>query len=1082
MQKLLSIIFIFVIVISGKNTWGQTVKHPTFGSITNEDGLSQGSVTSICKDQCGIMWFGTHDGLNRYDGNSFEVFRNNPDDTSSISSNNISALLYADGFIWVGTEDNGLNKFDPRTETFERIVFFNPNHEIINNLSITNLLKDQEGAIWAGTKINGLLYIDPTTNNKETFPVKVPSSGNDNVGIIDIEPDGELIWIATFGNGLIKYLPGQGIIGHFYNREQKPGPDFDSLYCVKRGDDGYLWLGGRESFLHKFNTNTEESNSIICSPKNDLVFRSVTAMQVQGDSLWIGTLGGGLHLYHIQSGKSELFSAVAHPKGINFNSLLSLYLDDTKMLWVGTNGKGLNMYHQGTSKFTVFSSDESLGYKIDVHSIRAILEVDGDLLTGGYFGVNRINSETGKKSYFLPNISVYSFCRDAMHDELVWIGTEGISLFNYNMLNGKLNYLILKRTTDKGEEIRIEFYYEIVHYKDDIYFLGTRDGLGVFNSTMQKLTAFYFHDPENTSSINKGEVKSILITPENKIWIGTTGGGISEFDFENGLFTRAENDNIEGSVSSGKVLSLFSGSDKTLWAGTDRGLHRFNDDGPVTTFTTVQGLPNDIIYGILGDKNGCLYLSTNNGLSYFNPQEISFVNFTVKDGLPNNEFNTAAFHQGTSGRFYFGGVSGMISFLPEQLNVPLPPLRPLFSKLYNYNDEMELDTLLSYKSIVTIKPGANFLTFELSAQNYLFPDENYFQYQIPELSNKWINLGRNRTLSFIDQAPGTYNIWLRASMDEVKWQSTGKPLKVIILPWFYETLWFKISFVLLCIAIFSGIFLIRVKFLKQQKDKLKTLVGERTGELQNTNLQLNDEIDIRKKTEHKLREANTTKDKFFSILAHDLRNPFNALLGFSELLSNQWDDFDDNQKLEMVRAIKTNSENTYNLLVNLLDWSRLQRGKMEPLVESVNLYETTNGILMELKGNFELKKQDIQNKVSTEISVSADQFMLATIIRNLISNAIKFTPVGGSIIINSTNNPQSVVCSIIDTGIGMDETTRKKIFDVGSTQSTKGTNGETGTGLGLMIAYEFTNLMQGKLWVESKPGEGSEFHVLLPKA
>jgi len=1083
MKKLLLISVVFMCIYPGIKAWSQKAKYPTFKSITNEDGLSQSNVTSICQDQRGIMWFGTHDGLNRYDGNSFKIFRNNPDDVNSICSNNISTLLHADGYIWIGTLDNGLSRFDPRTESFFHIDFFDTDNRRINNLNIACLLRDDKGVIWAGTERNGLLYFDPGNDLKKIYPVKIPVTIPEHVFIRDIEQDGEVIWIATDRNGLIKFLPGQGIVNHYFDQRIKSRFDYDSLRCVVKGPGDYLWLGTSESYLHKFNTLTGKSVIIEGNPELTLRFRAISALLPQGDSLWIATSNGGLYLYHTKSGESKLYSSAEMPGGVSYNSIRSLYLDDKKILWVGTKGKGINLHHPGTKKFTVFSNNDSRDYNIDFTSVRAILEVDDQVLVGGYHGFNRINLKTGESKHFLPKEAVYVFRKDAHNDNLVWIGTEGGSIFKFDLLTNEIQPIPLRWPIKSSEDMMVRFIFEIVHYRDDIYLVGASAGMGVFHAGQEKLIEFYRHDPENKKSIGRGEIKSVLVTDTKEVWVGSNFGGLSKFNYEQGSFERFENDESSGSITSNKVISILDKPGGDLWVGTHQGLNIFcRDKQKFSSLTTEHGLPNNIVYGILGGNDKDLFLSTNYGLSHLDLTDTSFSNFTVKDGLPSVEFNTAAYHKGESGRYYFGGVSGLVSFLPGELEVNLPQPRPSFSELYVNNDIIKMDTMLQYKSLVTIEPGSDFLTFELSAQNYLFSEESYFQYKIPELSNKWINLGRNNTLSFINHDHGKYNILIRASMDQVNWHNAEKTLTVILLPWFYDTIWFKVLVTFFGLAVLFGLFMLRVRVLKRQENRLIKLVKERTSDLENANLHLNGEIMVRKKTENDLREANNTKDKFFSILAHDLRNPFSALLGFSEILSDQWDEFEDVEKLEMVKAIKSNSENTYNLLVNLLDWSRLQGGKLNPVPERINVYEVAEGVLAELKGNFELKLQQIKNAIPNETIVVADHFMLGTIIRNLLSNAIKYTPMGGRISIQSRNCEQSVICTIEDNGIGIEETSRKKLFDIENANSLSGTDGEIGTGLGLVITYEFTRLINGKLWVESKLGEGSKFNVLLPKA
>nr|NQU89506.1 hypothetical protein [Bacteroidota bacterium] len=407
---------------------------------------------------------------------------------------------------------------------------------------------------------------------------------------------------------------------------------------------------------------------------------------------------------------------------------------------------------------------------------------------------------------------------------------------------------------------------------------------------------------------------------------------------------------------------------------------------------------------------------------------------------------------------------------------------PLFSKFYIYNDEVQPDTVLAHKKHLVIDPDDDFLTFEVAAINYLFPEDNYFQYMIPQFSTEWINLGSNRTIPLINLKPGKYILKLRVSSDNQSWQVNEASLTLFVLPYFYETLWFKIGAFLMTAMVLIGMFLIRVNLLKRQEIKLQTLVDQQTSKLKDTNFQLKEEVVIRRITENLLREANATKDKFFSIIAHDLRNPFNALLGLTEILYDQWDELSDPDKLEMIDTIRKDSENTYKLLVNLLDWSKIQKGAMKPKIEKTNLKETISNTLMELAANVDMKSIRVFNELLNHSYVAADQFMLKTIFRNILSNAIKFTPKEGQIVITSQQKERSVICVVSDTGVGMSESKRKKLFSVENTQSDPGTDGEIGTGLGLVITYEFVRLLDGKIWVESLHGKGTKFFVLIPKS
>ncbi len=329
-------------------------------------------------------------------------------------------------------------------------------------------------------------------------------------------------------------------------------------------------------------------------------------------------------------------------------------------------------------------------------------------------------------------------------------------------------------------------------------------------------------------------------------------------------------------------------------------------------------------------------------------------------------------------------------------------------------------------------------------------------------------------------SPGEYVLKVKASNNDGVWNENPATLKIIVLPRYYETLWFKL---LLVFVVFAGIFtiiIIRFRLINHQKKRLQKLVDERTQELKDAVEELAEEIKERRKTAEELQEANTTKDKFFSIIAHDLRSPFNTLIGFSDLLVDQWPNLDETDKLEFIKRIKKTSENTFNLVDNLLEWSRLQKGTIEFNPVKCNVKFLSKISIEQLQADAELKEIKINIDIPGFLNVFADQNMIDFVFRNLISNAIKFTPRNGNIFVRAKTHDNRIICQVEDTGLGMKPETIENLFKLGSSKSSPGTEGETGTGLGLILCKEFVKKNQGSIWVESEPGSGSKFFFSLP--
>jgi signal transduction histidine kinase/ligand-binding sensor domain-containing protein len=1042
---------------------GQTGSKLQFKSISFADGLSQSIITCIAQDQAGYMWIGTRDGLNRYDGHKIEILKATDDGKPTLPSNHIQCLMVDSlGNIWIGTREDGLCRYDPRTQSFAVPVFINGSGKDVSKTTVFRIVPGANHNLYAVTSDAGIFRVDINTLATEVWPVVLPESDGSQVNLHDIVVGDGFLWLGSYGSGLLKYVPGKGVVERYTGEAPDKQYNFDYVVRMIPGTWPDLWISGWDNYLHRFNLETKESK-LYDTPINVYEHHSSTHdLLLQGtDSLWLATAVGGLQLFHIGDEYLEQISTIDQPGGVGYNNILSLFRSKEGILWVGTNGKGLSYHHPGTQLFEVYSKNIPGKEKLDFESVRCIYVDDQFLFAGGYYGLNRIDLKTHKKEYFLRTKPIYCIAEHPGNPNLLLVGSEGGPLYLFDKQKGIVDQYDPFVHPPSYTKVPLSFIYAIAPFNSHQILLGTTFGCATFDLDQKKVTGLY-QSSGDPASIPPGEIKSILIDSKKRIWVGSTSGGLALFDPESGRFLRYTMDTPGRHMPSNSILDLFEDTKGRLWVGTEVGLIELDPEkGMIRKVSTSEGLPVNYVVGIGEDRSGKLWLSGLAGLCNFNPETGKIEVFSKMHGLPKNEFNLQSHFKGPDGKLYFGGYDGVIGFIPEKISQDLPSPDPKFVNLLVYNEPAELQEKLPYVKHVNIKPNQDFFSVEVSAFDFLFDDEAQFRYRVMEISEDWINLGNNRIISFTKLKPSTYTLEAQVSDNISDWFSTSSPLTIVVKPSIIQQPLFKGLMLLVIVLLIFQIFFIRTRFLRSQSKRLNELVELRTLELS--------------ESEKRLQEANLTKDKFFSILAHDLRSPFSSLLGLAEILHEEWPNFSDSQKREYILGIRKNLETTYGLVNNLLDWSRLQQGRITPDLKEISLRTLVDQVILEMNAPASLKQIQVDNNVDEWVRVKADEFMLSTILRNLISNAIKYSTRGNKVLIKSTIDGTRVQCCVEDFGTGIDESQQENLFNLINAQSRPGTEGEKGTGLGLMVSHEFVRLLNGEFLFESKPGKGSRF-------
>ena len=1112
---LLTSFFSVIFILNFTDSFSQ-IKNIRLNHLSIEQGLSQSTVQCIAQDSSGFLWFGTQDGLNRYNGYNFDVYTPVPDNFSSISDNYI-ICLYVDksGRMWVGT-DNGLNKYNPSTDTF---TAFKNNPGDTNSISsniVSSISEDKTGNLWVGTK-SGLNYFDKTKNE---FTRYIHNNNNkssllSNLVYSTLIDSKNRLWVGT-DKGMDLFDPKTKTFKHFIHNPNKINSIAGyRVNSIAEDHSGNLWIGtfsGLDKYEIQSNIFTHFKHLVPNS--GNLSSDSIRVVYIDKKGvLWAGTQKCGLNYYDQADGVFKVLeNSVVNSDESNDRQIRSLMEDREGLLWIGTFTSGIYKYNRMKKLFGFIKIIDKYGNDLEENDISAICKDQSDnLWIGSFFaGIFQLNDKTGKVVHYQhtssSNSLIHNFINVIFADQkgFIWIGTtEGL-----DKLNPKTNeFTHFKHRAADINSIGDDYINAIASDESGNLWLGLiNGGMDKYDPVTNQFT-HYEHDPDNSNSISSKGVNYLFFDDTGILWIGTNGSGLDRFDTKTGKFRHyvheADNPN---SLCHNVILDIYQFPEDingSIWiASAGGGISLLNTiTGKFKNYSEKDGLANNEVYGILGDNDGNLWSSTNNGISKFNIAMQTFHNYNQSDGLQSNEFNQGSFFQSKEGKMYFGGKSGINSFFPDSIKYNSYNPQVVFTSFKDYNKPIKLKNAIWKTNQIQLSYEDNILSFSFAALSYNDPEKNKFAYMLKGLNSKWIEKGTNNEVTFTNLPPGNYTLLVKGTNNDGIWSSHIASINIIILPPFWETWWFRSIILIFLTAIIVLIVELRFRVVRLRNKKLEAVVSDRTKELNSKKEEL-EKVNFKQagllkkltKSEIELKELNKHKDKIISVLAHDLRSPFNGLLGYTDLLANDIEQLEAEEIKLSARNINNAANNIFKLLNNLLDWSLVQAGKIKYSPSAENVLECVNEAVRLLRMNAEQKSISLKTNIDNYINVWADRNMLEMIFRNMLSNAIKFTPVGGEVNIcagmpennymqlrNSNNNNNGVVeIKIHDNGVGMEKDVLNHLLSKDSQITTKGTNNETGTGLGLSLCKELIAIHGGEIRIESKIGEGTLITFTLP--
>jgi ligand-binding sensor domain-containing protein/signal transduction histidine kinase len=842
-----------------------------FDHLSVSQGLSNNTVFAILQDRQGFMWFGTRDGLNRFDGYSYKVYKHDPRNSKSLNNNGI-LTLYEDnsGTLWIGTS-GGLDKFDRTTESFTLYQEEPRNAKSLSNNEVRAIYGDKAGNLWVGGS-NGLNKLDRTTGEFARYQYDPQNSNSLSYHFVSaicedtmgVEEDKNVLWIGTGnvagGGGLNKFQPSTGRFTHYRHDPKNPNSlSNDIVWTLHIDRSGVLWVG-TNSGLDKFDRATRSFLHYRFSPESHEGLRSNYIQSICEDrtgALWITTWAGGLSKFDKMTGRFTNYKPdEQNPKSLSNINVMSSYEDKSGILWFGTWERGVNTYDRRLCRFVHFARKKHNGGDMmsnDVHSIYE--DKSATLWVGTRAGLNKLALADGGTTWAVTRYTsnqypmspgyntVFSIFQDP--DELgstLWIGTYG-GLNKFDRVTGK--FTMYSYVPRKPNDVWSPAFQILPDGRSALWITG--DGLNRFDRHTRRYTRF-LHDPQNAKSLSNNSVGAMFQDGTGVLWVGSVDG-LDGFDCTTESFVHYKHDpDNPRTLSDNHVTSIYGsrldsslelGRDSLLWIGTTDGLNAFDrTTGTFTPFTEKDGLSNTAIKAIMRDGKGNLWISTNRGLSKFSPRTRSFKNYDASDGLLIAAFNERSSFQNRSGEMYFGGVNGFVRFHPDSIkdNPNVPPV--VITAFKKFDKLVQLDSSISNKRILSLDHNDNVISFEFASLSYTSPEKNQYAYKLEGFDPDWVYCGTRRYAIYTNLDGGKYTFRVKGSNNDGVWNETGTSIAVIVTPPFWKTWWF-ITFIWLSIA---GTGAGTVRYVEITKLRRKMRVLEQQQALEKERLRISSDL------------------------------------------------------------------------------------------------------------------------------------------------------------------------------------------------------------------------------------------------
>ena len=1079
---------------------------PVFEHLSTDDGLSSSTVFSILQDDGGFMWFGTINGLNKYDGYFFKVFEYDPSDSTTIS-NTSAGNIYKDheGYIWVGTWGGGLNRFCTRTNTAVRYQHDPNDTASISGNRVQCIFEDKKHRIWIGTYANGLNLLD---NKTGTFTHYKHEDSNDNSlsnnRIWSIAEDSlGYLWIGT-SYGLNRFNPKTGKIKHYFaDPTDKTTLCHNTVRAITFTRRNELWIGTEEG-LNKFNYAAEQFERFF--NQSDKSFNSnegrINAIfEPKSGDLYIGT-GYGVVKFNPLTYKSERYvHDPSKPGSLGDNEVRAIFEDRNGILWFGNRGRGVDKYNPNHKKFQNLTFSSSPEQASKENTIFTIFQVGDDLYLNNFSSLLRYSRKSGKLFRYKNVSGLASGMDDSrkrtlyhsrIDTNIIWLSINS-NIARFNIKTQETRDYILPSMAKNG----VPFKRAITIYEQSSRYLwlgNFQGGLRLIDTQSGKVLKHYYHTETDPTSISHNEIWFIKPADHGFLWIGT-GKGLNLLDTKTGRFKHYFFDRQV--KHSSRIFTFYKDKQNILWLGTDYGLLRFNpQSGEYINYTKKQGLPDNQIAGICQDSRGAFWLTTSKGLAKFNPATRQSTNFSVDDGLLNQEYLPGSIYQNKQGEIFAGGMKGLDYFIPEEIkiNTQVPPVVLTSIKILNkpvkIGPEQILTTDIAYTNEIILHHQDYFFSLEFAALDYSNPTKNAYAYKLEGFDNDWIYTNSvSRTAAYTTLPGGSYIFKVKGSNADGIWNEKGTTLKIIIVPPYWETNWFRILMIVFIIGLVVLFYKIRTMRIKKRSRELRLI-----------NHRLSEQIKERKRVEQekeKLHAQLLQSQKMEALgtlaggVAHDFNNILTVINGHAEIALLQ-SSIEPAQRKHFA-AIQDSGRRAEELTRQLLAFGRKQLVRAQ-IVNVNQIIEKTETMLRRLIS------EDIH--MITELSanipnIKADPSQIEQVLMNLIINArdavvdqntnstdkrieikTEYKEAGDPIVKQYTEKPDMpyVMLSVTDSGTGMDDSLQEHIFEPFFT--TKEIS--KGTGLGLATVYGIVRQNEGNIFVISHLGEGSVFSILWP--